>query len=130
MLRSEDGKANKEKITYTKNVFTLQQVKKMIGKKLIVLMVNRVVTVQDKNSAKILKAKILEQHSIEKSSKCKNMIITTMYNDGILYVFKNIDIYLAIGYISYKEMVGIGDTITVIVQQYPKLSKSDLKKIM
>jgi hypothetical protein len=129
-MRFDENRTSKEKIAFTKNVFPLQQVKKMIGKKLIILMPNIVVTIQDKNNAKVLKAKILEQHATDKATKCKNVVITVMYNNGISYAFKHVDVYLAIGSISYKEMTNVGDTIMVTVQQYPKLSKTELKKIL
>lgn len=131
---NKQNSPSKEKVTFTKNSFPLQQVKKMIGKKLIVPLPNLIVTIQDKNNAKILKTKILEMFKSDKSDKNvkkKNLIITTVYNNGILHVFKHIDIYLAISSISYKEMSdGVGDNILVTVQQYPKLSKSELKKLV
>ncbi len=133
MLKNDEShqSLNKERITFTKNTFPLQQVKKMIGKKLIVPMPNLIVTIQDKNNAKILRSKIMDSAQEKTAStKQRNLVLTTMYNVGILYVFKHIDVYLAISSISYKDMNAIGDTTLVVVQQYPKLTKHELKKIM
>lgn len=140
MSKHSDTQSNKtkEKLTSTKNSFPLQQVKKMIGKKLILPLPSLIVSIQEKNSAKLLKSKILEAYSVDKSdkSKKKNLVLTTMYNNGILYVFKHIEVYLAISSISYKEMANgvggncVGDNIIVIVQQYPKLTKMELKTLL
>jgi hypothetical protein len=125
---------SKEKINIIKNSFPIQQVKKMIGKKLIVPLPSLTVTVQEKNSAKLIKTKLLdvEINKNEKSTtKKKNLILTAMCNNGVLYVFKNIDMFLAINSISYKELNdGVGDNITVIIHQYPKLTKTELKNFM
>lgn len=133
---SDKSSIHNEKPAFIRNSFPIQQVKKMIGKKLIIPMPNMPINIQDKNSAKLLKTKILEEKNTSSPSaahigKKKNLIITAMYNNGVLHVFKHIDIYLAINSISYKELAaGVGDSITVIIHQYPKLLKSDLKKIL
>ncbi len=129
MSRIDEIKNNKEKIIFIKNIFPLEQVKKMIGKKLIIPISGLIITIQDKNNAKVLKTKILENIS-EKVVKSKNIIITVMYNGGILNVFKQIEVYLAICSISYKEMANVGDNIMITIHQYPKLTKTELKKIM
>lgn len=99
----------------------------MIGKKLIILMPNMTVTIQEKASAKAIKAKLLESES---NRKHKNIIISAMCNNGILYVFKNIDMFLVINSISYKEIEkGMCENISVIIHQYPKMSRGELKSI-
>lgn len=131
----------KEKIQIIKNSFPICQIKKMIGKKLIIPWPSLVITTQDRNNAKIMKAKIIEfslandTNDVAKhitTKKPKHLIITAMCNnDGILQVFKNIDVLLAINSISYKELSdGIGKDIFITIHQYPKLSKTEIKTLL
>lgn len=107
-----------------KNQFSLYQVKKMIGKKLIVLPPNLVMTIQDKNNAKLLKQKIIE-------SGKKNLILTVMCNQGIMFLLKNIDIFMAINSISYKELENDNiNNIIVNIIQYPKLTKNEIHALL
>ena len=108
-----------------KNTFTLYQVKKMIGKKLIMPWNNITISIQDKNSSKFIKSKVLE------TSTKKNIILTTMCVQGILYVIKNIDMYLAIHSISYKELEDFNcNDISVIVIQYSKMNKTEVLNLI
>ncbi len=115
------------KIQVIKNNFSIYQIKKMIGKKLIVIYPLIVVSIHDKNAAKLLKTKINEQ--VDK--KTKNLTLNAMCNGGILYVFKNIDVYLFINSLSYKELdSGSGNNINIIINQYPKMTKAEIKKML
>ena len=108
-----------------KNNFTMYQMKKMIGKKLILLWSGIDITIQDKNSARLTKTKILE------TTTKKNLVITTFCNQGVLYVIRNIDIFLALSTISYKELeISKCNDVNVIIIQYPKLSKSEIKELI
>lgn len=117
------------KIQPIKNNFSMYQIKKMIGKKLLLPWVGLNINIQIKNSSKVIKSKILENMS---TNSVKNLILTTVENQGILYVIKNLETYLAINSVSYKEMesMQLSENINIIIIQYPKLSKSDIKLLI
>ena len=118
------------KYNIIKNNFTICQIKKMIGKKLLSISPLIISNIQDKNSSKNIKVKILEGLT-DKSKSAKNLIITTVCTNGILYVIKNIDIFLAINSISYKELETFkNNDINVVMLQYPQMSKSEIKELI
>ena len=110
-----------------KNTFTVYQIKKMIGKKLIILFSPQILPPNIKTLVKNIKAKILE-------NKRKNTVITftVVCIKGILYVIKNMEYFLAINSISYKEIdkLDIEKRIGVVIHQYPFMTKSEIKKII
>ncbi len=127
---STRANTSKEKSPITKNSFPLYQIKKMIGKKLIIPWTSLTITIQDRNSAKLMKAKILEASSAD-GKKVKNLLLVATCNNGVLQVFKNIDAFLAINSISYKELNnGVGSNINVLIHQYPKLSKNEIRTLL
>jgi hypothetical protein len=99
----------------------MYQIKKMIGKKLLLPWSNLNVSVQDKNLARTIKTKILE------TSTKKSVILTAMCNQGVLFIIKNIDVFLALQAISYKELEESKcNNLSVVVIQYPKLTKAEI----
>lgn len=103
--------------------FPINQVKKMIGKKLIVIhpFINILRTHRD------MAETIKEKFNVEKNKK-KSMVMFAMYNNGIWQVYKNIEIFIAITYISYKDMENTN--ISVTINECPKISRSELQKLL
>lgn len=124
--KSGGGEAKKNII---RNNFTLHQIKKLIGKKLLLMWPSLVISIQTKNSSKLIRTKILD---IPKdSTSLKNLVITAMCSGGLLYVIKGAETFLAIGSISYKELDNIKNTnINVLIIQYPKLNKKEIKDLI
>ncbi len=115
------------KHNFIKNNFNLYQIKRLIGKKLLIVSSLIPITIQMKNSSKIIKSKILDVSG----NSIKNLIITTTCSNGILYVIKNVENFLAISSISYKEIDSLQNTnINVVIVQYQKLSKKEIKDII
>jgi hypothetical protein len=116
---------DKKKHNIIKNSFTIPQIKKMIGKKLLTHHPSINISVKEKNNAKLMKVKFIE----DIGKKSKNIILTVSCSNGILYVFRNLDIYLMLCGISYKELeepVLANTVITVL--QYPKLTKIEINE--
>lgn len=120
-----------KKYNIIKNNFTIYQIKKMIGKKIILISPLITADSNHKNLSKIIKSKILENISDIKLG-VKNLIITTVCSNGILYVIKNIEVFLAINSISYKELDTYknNNDINILVLQYPQMPKSEIKEII
>jgi hypothetical protein len=123
-IKKSPHKSTQNTYNIIKNNFTIYQIKKMIGKKLIIPWPGSVITIQEKNLSRNTKNKILD--AVGK----KNLVITTFCSHGVLYVIRNMDIYLALNLISYKELEGMNNEINVTIIQYPKLSKSEIKSIL
>jgi hypothetical protein len=123
-------KPSGSKYDIVQNIYTLQQIKKMTGKKLIISHSSVSVSVQIKNRAKFIKSEMLKSEAKSDKSLPKKVMITTMCSDGILHVFKNMEVFLAINTISYKELSEIQNDIIVCVIQYPKLTKTEVKELL
>ena len=123
----------KDKVHIIKNSFPIYQVKKMIGKKLIIPWNSLIISIQNRNAAKIIKTKIIESYKNDTSSnkKQKTLVLMAICNNGVLQVFKNIEIFIAINSISYKELnEGVGNNINIIIHQYPKMTKNEINKLL
>ena len=116
----------KLKVKVIKNTFSVIQIKKLIGKKLIVVWKGIIITNEIKEKAKKTKEKLLESFK-----KKKVVSITAMCISGILHVIYGIDILLAIMNISYTDIkkYNIGVCYIEIIQ-YPKLPKDDIQSLM
>jgi hypothetical protein len=116
----------KHKSKVIKNTFSLFQLKKLIGKKLIVIWKGISITDDLKNNLKKTKEKLIE--SFKKNKTCS---ITAMCISGILHVIYGVDILLAIMGISYTDIkkyeIGV---CYVEISQYPKLPRDDVHQII
>ncbi len=121
-------KKSSKKSNIVKNNFTIYQIKKMIGKKLLLIhpSINTPIINQYKAISKNIKEKILD---INNSSK--NLILTATCNNGVLYIFKNAETLLAINSISYKELESNKNIdVNVVIIQHPNLTKQEVKDLM
>lgn len=109
-----------------KNSFSIYQIKKMIGKKLLIIHPIISAHNQLKSSSKNIKEKILDN-----TNSAKNLVLTATCNSGILFVFKNIDTFLAINSVSYKELESNKNIdINVVIVQYSNLTKQEVKELL
>ena len=113
-----------------KNVFTFLQIKKMIGKKLIIPWKGLTISPQElKDNAKKMKKKIME--SALQTGGNKKIVLTTVCINGVLNIVNGIDRSTAISMISYKEMQKLDmSDIKIIVVQYPQMSQAGIKNII
>lgn len=112
-----------------KNTFTLIQIKKMIGKKLIVPWKGLTVSPAElKEEAKKAKQKIMDS-SDKKTSK--KIVITTVCINGVLNIIGGLERSMAISMISYKEITknNLSD-IRVVISQYSKMSQANIKNLI
>lgn len=112
-----------------KNTFTLIQIKKMIGKKLIVPWKGLNTPPQEvKDDAKKIKKKVVESVSQKGSKK---IMLTTVCIKGVLNIINGIERSLAISMISYKEIQKYNmSDIKVVIVQYPTMSQANIKKLL
>jgi len=112
-----------------KNTFTLIQIKKMIGKKLIVPWKGLNTPPQEvKDNAKKVKKKIIESLSQKGSKK---IMLTTVCINGVLNIISGMERSMAISMISYKEISkhNMSD-IRVVIVQYAKMSQANIKNLI
>jgi hypothetical protein len=123
------SKSKLQAIKPVKNIFNLYQIKKMIGKKLIIPWKGLNTSPQElKDSSKKIKKKILDSVSQKGSKK---LVITTVCLSGILHIINGLDRSTAISMISYKEIEKLsGDDIKVVVIQYSKMSQASIKNLI
>jgi hypothetical protein len=116
----------KHKIKSIKNTFLVSQVKKLIGKKLIILWKGIIITDEIKQKTKKTKEKLLESFK-----KKKVVSVTALCISGILHIIYGVDILLALMIISYTDIkkYDIGSCYIEIIQ-YPKLSKADIQSLI
>jgi hypothetical protein len=124
------SKSKPQAVKPVKNTFTIIQVKKMIGKKLIVPWKGLNIPPQElkENAKKVIK-KIIES-SHQKGTK--KLVLTTVCINGILNIIGGLERYTAISMISYKEIEKL-DTlgeICVIIIQHPKISQANIKNLI
>jgi hypothetical protein len=112
-----------------KNTFTIIQVKKMIGKRLIVPWKGLNIPPQElKENAKKIVKKIVDS-TFDKGSK--KLVLTTICINGILNVICGLERSTAISMISYKEIEKLNTSeILVVIIQHPKMSQANIKKII
>lgn len=117
----------KYKAKSVKNTFSLTQIKKLIGKKLLILWKGIAITNEMKNKVKQTKDKLID---IFKSGKQK-VSISTMCISGILHVIFGAEILLAIMNIPYTDIkkYDIG-SYNIEVIQYTKIPKSGLQQLI
>jgi hypothetical protein len=90
----------------------------MLGKKMIMLHSCINITNSERNNAKLLKPKIFEDN--------KQLMVSAICREGILYVFKNIDVFLAIQSIPYKEIDDTKKNINITVLQYENMTRAKI----
>jgi hypothetical protein len=123
------SKSKQQAVKPVKNTFTIIQVKKMIGKKLIVPWKGLNIPPQElKENAKKVAKKIVES-SAQKGSK--KLVLTTVCINGILNVICGLERSTAISMISYKEIDKLNTSeIRIIIIQYPKMSQANIKNLI
>ena len=115
----------KNKTKAIKNTFSLIQVKRMIGKKLLLLHKTISVTDELKNKSKLLKEKLIE--SFKKNKTC---CISAMCSNGILQVIHGAEALITIMSISYTDIKAHNiSECPIEIIQYPKLTKGELDQI-
>ena len=120
---------NNQNIKPVKNIFNLIQVKKMIGKKLIIPWKGINKPPQEINyNARKVKKKILES---AKNEKFKKIILSAICLNGVLNIINGLDRCMALSMISYKEIQKNNmENMNVIILQYPKMSQKNIKNII
>jgi hypothetical protein len=114
------SKSPTKKRKFTKNTYEITQFKKLIGKGLVKQCSNIVInkkTVLD--DMKVNKEKIFTKVT-------KYLIMSGYINKGILYIFSNIEKLMLIDNLSYSDIEKNNVDIDIIVNQYPKMTKSEL----
>jgi hypothetical protein len=110
-----------------KNTFSFVQIKKLVGKKLIIPWKDIIISDDIKQEAKKIKEKIIES---AKLGKQKNIILSAMIINGILHIIFGIDILLAIMDVSYTEIKKYNIVLNIEVIQYPKIPKLEIQKLL
>lgn len=123
------SKSKPQAVKPIKNTFTILQVKKMIGKKLIVPWQGLNIPPQElKENAKKVVKKIIESSSQKGSKK---LVLTTVCINGILNVICGLERSTAISMISYKEIEKLNTSeIRVVIIQHPKMSQTGIKNLI
>jgi hypothetical protein len=121
-------KGKQQALKPIKNTFTIIQVKKMIGKKLIVPWKGLNTPPQElKENAKKVAKKIIESSS----QGAKKLVITTVCINGILNVICGLERSTAISMISYKEIEKLNTSeICIIIIQHPNMSQANIKNLI
>jgi hypothetical protein len=111
-----------------RNAFTLIQIKKMLGKKLIIPWKGlNVPPAELKEEAKKTKKKIIDSHK----DPTKKIIITTVCINGVLNIIGGLDRAAAISLFSYKDLENAELAETrVIISQYPRMAQADIKNLI
>ena len=113
-----------------KNTFNIIQIKKMLGKKLIVPwkgLNNSPVAL--KEESRKFKKKILD--SVKDPHGVKKIVITTVCLGGVMNVVSGLERAVAISMFSYKDLEDdIISDIKVVVSQYPRMSQADIKNLI
>ena len=121
---------SKSVVKPVKNTFTLIQIKKMMGKKLIVPWKGLNTSPASlKDESKKFKKKITD--SVKDPTGAKKIVITTVCINGVMNVISGLDRAVAISLFSYKELEknSISD-IKVVISQYPRMSQADIKNLI
>lgn len=121
-----NSKKSSKKSNIVKNSFTIYQIKKMIGKKLIIMHPS----ITNSNQYKVL-SKNIKEKILDTNNSSKNLILTASCNNGVLNIFKNIETLLAINSISYKELEANKNIdINIVIIQHPNLTKQEVKELI
>jgi hypothetical protein len=113
-----------KKPKFTQNIFEITQFKKMLGKGIIKMWKG---IIADKKTMERDVTRIKERIL---SNTSKTAIITGYLNDGVIYIFNGYEKMLAIGNISYADIKKKKIQLDIIVQQYPKLTKAEISKML
>jgi hypothetical protein len=107
-----------------RNVYTLLQFKKHIGKKLIIPWKGMGVNI-DREAISKIKTQIMNEPNK------KTITITCVCMGGILYVINGIEKYMGVNTISYDEIKkkNLKD-VPIVIIQYMDLSQSEIKKMI
>lgn len=117
---------HKHKAPVIKNTFSLFQLKKLIGKKLIIIWKGILITDELKNKAKKTKEKLIE--SFKKKKTCS---LTAICINGVLHVIYGVEFLLAIMCISYIDMKKYKICECYIeISQYPKMINDEIQKML
>lgn len=111
-----------------KNTYDIFQIKRLIGKKLLILWKDSL-----NNKEKIYQSKKIKDILLKDTTdKNKNIVFSAVCDNGILHVISNIEYYLALVSISYKEIEtsSICKSISITIIQYPKMPISDIKVLI
>jgi len=108
-----------------KNHFTLVQLKKMIGKKVVILWRGIVPGAQEKARAKSLKASLIKRAGGQKHQ----LVVTAVCIGGVLHVIKNEDVYLAIESMPYKTLEAMSNMVITMIQ-HPEMTKQEIKGLI
>jgi hypothetical protein len=118
-----------------KNIYDLYQVKKMIGKQLVVPYTNVGTTGLNKKLAQEESKKIKDNimsMSKSKTTRVANLSLIGFVSSGVIYVISGLERYFAINSITYNEIKTSRylESIEVHITQYPKLSKAELAALL
>jgi len=106
-----------------RNTYNLLQVKKLIGKKLLIPGKNVSVLTETKDNAKKLKKALL-------NSNGKRLVIITSCVGGILHVVEGIEKYLAVTMLSYSDIKKHKlENLEIVIMQYPHLKSVELRRM-
>ena len=111
-----------------RNTYDIQHIKKLIGKKIMIMSKGVLTTAKHRDDSKNIKALILTSRQQTRS----NIIIHVMSTSGILQVIGGVPYFMAINNISYKD-IEIHEhlkTLDIKIIQCNKLSAIDTKKLI
>lgn len=111
-----------------RNQFGLMHIKKLIGKKLLIPWKGLTITDKDKKSSININKNLID---LAKQKNYKNIILTVVSVNGVLYIIKGIDRYLAINQISYKDIKKYNmNEFVITLVCYQGLTQSQIKKMI
>jgi len=109
--------------TPVRNTYNLLQVKKLIGKKLLIPWKNVSILNETKHNAKKVKKTLM-------TSRGKKLVIITSCINGVLNVIEGVEKYLAITMLSYSDIKKYKlEDLEIIVIQYPHMKINDIRKM-
>lgn len=115
-------RASAKKKASVKNTFDLVQFKKMVGKGMVKIWNGIVDKKLVAEESKKIKDKIL-------SGSIKSIGMSGYINEGVLYIFDGVERLLIINTISYSDLKKASINVDVIINQYPKMSKEEVKSL-
>ena len=109
-----------------RNIFPITQIKKMMGKKLIIPWKYIPITATLKDNIKKLKELIITASP----EKQKNIIIIGVCINGIINIIGGVDRLIAISSISYDEIKKYNlSNLNITIMQYSSISQTEIKRL-
>lgn len=111
-----------------RNQFNMIQIKKMIGKKLLIPWKWIAITDKIKKQSQDVQKRLI---SLAKEKNYKTIVMTTTSINGVFIVIKGLERYMAINSTSYKTIKNYDmQNFRITLVCYPKLTQSKIKSML